>query len=719
MQKYFTQHSYFKTFNVSKKLKRSYNNNYKIKNYKKNYYTSHTPILNFGNNFFTQEDFEQIMLKLKKTSSRKMYKKFFAKILKFKLPKIQFSNFLQIFKKNIIKKNKKQMINSFFYKRKIEKNILLTPKPLLTVFKKKSANYFQFNSSINFFNLQGLKKKKLSRYLQKFFLKHFMKNQFTITSYILKKNVFINKNNKNAKKKIFLRMFYNIPERRIGFLRRIKKLINTKKFRLNKALNKNVNFYNRLLRLKLSKNIYKKLFFKRFFYYNKKVLKDKVLKNNIYRYLRINNESNISKMLLKSNTPVKNKLYNTIYSNIFKNKQVTTEQLLFKNVISDFFNTSFWDNYCKKLYKKNFYQKLFYRKYFYTRSLWRVTKPKSSSSVHSLKLFFKSKAFNNNTYLKSFPLKLKKNSFIFRKAVHYKEFQRIERLLIAKKVSFSKRKSFVKKIVQSRFPWYRQKFFFSFVKSKKITLSNKKTKFSYFYPVLKRFEIRPLVNRYKHIIRINRSLFWKKSWDQTKLSKKQYFSKLFLRRSLSRGHFKKQDSFRLLHNFRTIFLKYNYKTSKNCLTYFKKLKNHSFIENYGNNFLERFLWQLERSLNILMYRSKYIPHIKISNHLIRYGFVMINNKIVHNPYTQINLFDIARIAKLKYFKRIFLTQFINLFRIRKRHSIPSFIETNKKILALSVYRKPKIKDFVTKKTTIVFGPDKNFYNSLPIIASLF
>lgn len=396
---------------------------------------------------------------------------------------------------------------------------------------------------------------------------------------------------------------------------------------------------------------------------------------------------------------------NKIFLNSFFDKTRTIN--IFKSLV--------FTPFLKKIFKKKFYMKFFKKKYFYKKNIWRINKPKHillSNLKKMLKNPYKA------PYLKSFSL-YNKSMIFYRKAPHYKEVLKLK-FRILYKLPFEKRVSYIRNRIILAKNWWRRKFLFKVLKTRRILINKKVTKFSYFFPWLKRYTTRFMINRFKYSIRNNRKIFWKKNWKKTKLNKKQYFSKRFLIRNLSRGNFRRQDSFRLLHNFRTIFLKYIYKySSKNLSYFFKKLKNHSFIENFGTNFIERFLWQLERSINILMFRGKYIPNIKISNHLVRYGFVMLNNTIINNPYFQSNVLDTLRICKLKYFKRIFLTQFINLYGIRRRQSIVSFIETNKKILALSVYRKPKVKDFIKKKINVVFSPDKYFYSAVPIISALF
>jgi len=235
------------------------------------------------------------------------------------------------------------------------------------------------------------------------------------------------------------------------------------------------------------------------------------------------------------------------------------------------------------------------------------------------------------------------------------------------------------------------------------------------YPV-KKYKLTKFVFR---TIMNNRNKVWKKNWKFTKLNKKQYLVKKFVQRSLTYGHFRRQDSFRLLHNLRTVFLKniYGFVNSK-PLGLYNKLKTRLDV-NSVSIFVNRFLWHMERSINILFTRSKYIPNIHTANHLARYGFLLVNNALVLNPYSQVNLFDIVRIGKRQLFLGLIITS--NLFdvRIKRKSKVPHFLEVNKRILAVSAFRYPNVSDFINKKRNVVPFIDRAFYKSLPIVAALF
>ena len=303
--------------------------------------------------------------------------------------------------------------------------------------------------------------------------------------------------------------------------------------------------------------------------------------------------------------------------------------------------------------------------------------------------------------------------------LHYKEVNKLRSNNLSK-VKSSQRRFLFEKLYKS-YPYWKKKFHYDHYKTKKIKIDNISViDSSYYYhqslPYVGSFWLRSVKKR----IFLLRRLFRKKNWKFTKLNKKRHFPRIFLRRSLSFGFFKRQDSFRLLHMFRTIFLKYSYGyNKKSLLIFFKNLKNSSIKNTNANNFLDRFIWNLERSANILIYRAKFSPNIKISNHLIRYGFFMLNNKLINNPYTQVSVFDILRVSRIKYFLRLFLRDYLIILGFRRFSTKVLYLELNTRVLALSVFRKPRFYDFILSKNVINPRPERFWYLSLPTVSSLF
>jgi hypothetical protein len=585
---------------------------------------------------------------------------------------ILYRNEISVSIKNFYKKKCISIKTKTFIKKKFLKNLTVeTPKILKSLFKKKSISYSKFDSTLSL--LLKNKQNILLNLIKNIYMLSLNKFQM----YSFNKIVF----NKILNKKLQLKY----TKRYKYFIRKYATIFIKKKHL------RNLKFSNKILR---QQSLHQKV----------KIIKNNLVRKGLFYYLNYDTRGKKFRSILKNNVKYSSPCFNLKKTQFF---------IKFNNPILNILKNQVTNRFIKKVFIKFFYMKYVKTRFRYLKNIWQFKKPKNISTS----LLKKAMQSNySNAYSKKFSL-FSKNLVGFRKAVHFGEIRSIKYRILSN-ISFEKRKLLLQRYITG-YPWYRRKFVFKFLKSNNIIINNTKTRLSYFFPWKKYFHSGFMLRRFKYGIRNNRRLLWKKNWKKMKLNKKQYFAKRFLYYNLSKNNFKRQDSFRLLHNFRTIFLKYSYRAPKLSLSLFKDLKNHSFIHNTGNNFIERFLWNLERSINILVYRAKYIPHIKIANHLIRYGFIMLNNKIMSNPHTQANILDIIRICKVKYFKRIFLTQFINLYGIRRYQSIPSFIETNKRILSLAVHRKPKIKDFVKKKIKVVFGPDKSFYSSIPIISALF
>lgn len=312
------------------------------------------------------------------------------------------------------------------------------------------------------------------------------------------------------------------------------------------------------------------------------------------------------------------------------------------------------------------------------------------------------------------------NFRIYHNFIHHKELFKIRDNEFPS-VKYMLRKNYFKNLLTTRYA-DKQKFYCNVIRTNPIYINNKEIKNSSF--MYKKF----FFKKFSYLLRtfalkaafFNRKTFRKKNWKFTKLNIKRHSPRSFLKRSLSFGFFKKQDSFRLLHIFRTIFLKYSFAYSSfDLLKFIKKLKNSLITHNSSNTFVDRFLWHIERSANILIYRSKYAPTLKTSNHLIRYGFFMLNNCLITNPYTQISLLDVIRVAKTKYFLKLFMKDYLLTFGFRKKNIKPFYIELNSRILALSVFRKPKLNDFILSRKVISPRPETNWYLTLPTIAALF
>jgi hypothetical protein len=352
----------------------------------------------------------------------------------------------------------------------------------------------------------------------------------------------------------------------------------------------------------------------------------------------------------------------------------------------------------------------------------KIVRERSNIFFNNLSFFSSGERFQkskNNSLSNAYPLNAA-NSRIYHNYIHHKELFKIRDNEFPS-VKYLLRKNYFKNLLKTRYA-NKKKFYLNIIKTNPIYINNKKINDSSF--IYKRF----FFKKFSYLLRtfvlqaafFNRKTFRKKNWKFTKLNIKRHSPRSFLKRSLSFGFFRKQDSFRLLHIFRTIFLKYSFAYSSfNLLKFIKKLKNSLITHNSSNTFVDRFLWHIERSANILIYRSKYAPTLKTSNHLIRYGFFMLNNCLIMNPYTQISLLDVVRVAKTKYFLKLFMKDYLLTFGFRKKNIKPFYIELNSRILALSVFRKPKLNDFILSRKVISPRPETNWYLTLPTIAALF
>ena len=221
-------------------------------------------------------------------------------------------------------------------------------------------------------------------------------------------------------------------------------------------------------------------------------------------------------------------------------------------------------------------------------------------------------------------------------------------------------------------------------------------------------------------IQTNRDLLWAKDFKSTKLALKKYKALQFIKNILTKNVFNRKDSFRLLHIFRTIFLKYFFNLSGfKFFNSFKTLKRNQANSVYSINFINKFLWALESTINTIIYRSKFVSSIKTSNHLVRYGFVLCNNKIVTNPYNKIKIFDIISLGKKNLLLR--LLKFENAFikEYSENISIPDYLEVNSRILSSIVFQHPSILHFSSSDSFVVNYHYKFLYKLMPSLACLF
>lgn len=221
-------------------------------------------------------------------------------------------------------------------------------------------------------------------------------------------------------------------------------------------------------------------------------------------------------------------------------------------------------------------------------------------------------------------------------------------------------------------------------------------------------------------IQTSRDLLWAKDFKSTKLALKKYKALQFIKNILTKNVFNRKDSFRLLHIFRTIFLKYFFNLSGfKFFNLFKTLKRNQSNSVYSVNFINKFLWSLESTINTIIYRSKFVSSIKTSNHLVRYGFVLCNNKIVTNPYNKIKIFDIISLGKKNLLLR--LLKFENAFikEYSENTSIPDYLEVNSRILSSIVFQHPSILHFSCSDSFVVNYNFKFLYKLMPSLACLF
>jgi hypothetical protein len=154
----------------------------------------------------------------------------------------------------------------------------------------------------------------------------------------------------------------------------------------------------------------------------------------------------------------------------------------------------------------------------------------------------------------------------------------------------------------------------------------------------------------------------------------------------------RKNNFLFIFKFKSIILKYIY-GYKAKQQYFKlqTLKNKQ--DNLKlKNFSMRFLWELERSINILLYRINFSSSIFFSNFIIRYGFLMVNKNIIQNPYYLSNIYDVIQIIKKDFFIKYLFLNF-SLFEKFKKN-LNFFYEVNFNILALCIFRTPNFFDYL-------------------------
>ena len=218
----------------------------------------------------------------------------------------------------------------------------------------------------------------------------------------------------------------------------------------------------------------------------------------------------------------------------------------------------------------------------------------------------------------------------------------------------------------------------------------------------------------------SRNYLWSKNFKETKLSKKKHSAVRFARDTLTKNVFRRKDSFRILHIFRTIFLKYFFNIKG--LNFFQLLHNlkKNKVHNLSSiNFVNKFLWSLESTVSTLVCRSKFISSIKISSHLVRYGFVLCNNSVTVNPYTKINLFDIVFIGKKNLLLRLLKFENALMKGFRSRNSIPDYIEVNSRVLSCTVFKYPSLLDFISFSAFVINYNNKFLYKLLPALACMF
>jgi hypothetical protein len=137
-----------------------------------------------------------------------------------------------------------------------------------------------------------------------------------------------------------------------------------------------------------------------------------------------------------------------------------------------------------------------------------------------------------------------------------------------------------------------------------------------------------------------------------------------------------------------------------------------------SNSTQNSLWYFERQLVSILQKSKFTPTPKSAAHLVRYGYVFVNNQLQVNPYCQTDILDIIRLANLKTYSRYSIVFFGFRFKIKKKIIMPKFIERNSRILTSSIIRAPIVKDYITKYSCVHFK-QKALYKSFDLITKLF
>jgi hypothetical protein len=139
---------------------------------------------------------------------------------------------------------------------------------------------------------------------------------------------------------------------------------------------------------------------------------------------------------------------------------------------------------------------------------------------------------------------------------------------------------------------------------------------------------------------------------------------------------------------------------------------------------------LESQLNILLYRLKFVPHLKLLPKIFFYNLVYLNNKIIRNPFEIVNLYELIQVpyiltkkfyfyflnnnnVKLKYSKQNNLFYFLKILKnlyspYLNKIWLPTYFTSNIFIASAFLHNYPTFEYF----TTPLIKFTKLFHNPL-------
>jgi hypothetical protein len=625
-------------------------------------------------------------LKVKPIKSKKKKKKKLKKTFKIVLKKKKFFN--NLFFRKLFQKKFKNLINNN------------------TIFKIKNKKYLS--------NLQTLNPIELTQ--NPYIPAHFDNRSDLFLSFLRKNKAMNSKKLKKSKNfKLWIRRKPKV------------KIVHWKTFTFPFSKKKKKNYFKKMLRkrklkLYISKNLQKtfnyvkifkvkatrlKLWWTKFHAITRRVLRGYQYLFFRYKTNRLNETLKIIRRMTKKKNNHKLVYTNGVYG--FKRKQLFKVRkaqrlnmiLKLKYQLQKYFkffynyktNKIFFNKLNLNKNKKRIFNKLFVDFYFLKLKKMnkQINKKIELKKINNLKNF-NYWIFKYQLNLKVYNKKIKKNyntlEYLLQKK--YKNTQKIKNLILDNNTDI-----LYKKIKISKFIRLKKKLNFYSIPSE-IIYKNKLTNFNFPQNIFLKKNIKTkLVKKFKN--------------------KKKTFFKNYL--ISSNGLLKKQKL-----NAIKPFLQTTKQFENYHLQYFKFLTNKK-------NLITSFA-VLESQLNILLYRLKFVPHLKLLPKIFFYNLVYLNNKIIRNPFEIVNLYELIQVpyiltkkfyfyflnnnnVKLKYSKQNNLFYFLKILKnlyspYLNKIWLPTYFTSNIFIASAFLHNYPTFEYF----TTPLIKFTKLFHNPL-------